>query len=154
MLLHNTIPVTLYDNLLTFPDTGKLFELKGDLLKMITNNKYDVDLASLSDRNLMYDFAKEMYFDVKATGNKSTRDRTLIKLLKSPALLPSGVSTVFLPENPNELCDRLKFLLQKKQAGNVSDLINEEIVAMVDKFLEYECISKKQHKILLVKCSN
>ena len=31
----------------------------------------------------MYDFAKEMFFDVRAQGNKSTRDRTLIKLLKS-----------------------------------------------------------------------
>ena len=36
LLIHNTIPVTLYNNLLTF-DTGKEFELKGDLLKMITN---------------------------------------------------------------------------------------------------------------------
>ena len=34
----------------------------------------------------MYDFAKEMNFDSKAQGNKSTRDRTLIKLLKSPGL--------------------------------------------------------------------
>ena len=27
LLIHNTIPVTLYDNLLTFCDTGKIFEL-------------------------------------------------------------------------------------------------------------------------------
>ena len=37
LLIHNTIPVTLFDNLLTFRYTGKIFELKGDLLKMITN---------------------------------------------------------------------------------------------------------------------
>ena len=36
LLLHNTIPITLYYNLLTFPDTGKEFELQGDLLKMTT----------------------------------------------------------------------------------------------------------------------
>ena len=63
---------------------------------MITNKNYNVDLASLQDKKLMYDFANEMNFDIKAQGNKSTRDRTLIKLLKSPSLLlsASGVSKI------------------------------------------------------------
>ena len=72
LLIKNTIPITLYNNLLTFCDTGKEFELKGDLLKMITNNNYNVDHATLADKKLMYDFAKEMHFDLKAPGNKST----------------------------------------------------------------------------------
>ena len=59
--------------MLTFRDTNKQFELKGDLLEMITNSKYNVDLASLADKKLMYDFAKEMNFDQKAIGKKSTR---------------------------------------------------------------------------------
>ena len=79
LLINKTIPITLYNNMLTFRDTGKEFELKGDLLKMITNSKFNVDLASLADKKLMYDFAKEMYFDTKAVGNKSIRDRKLIK---------------------------------------------------------------------------
>ena len=29
--INKTIPITLYNNLLTFRDTGKKFELKGDL---------------------------------------------------------------------------------------------------------------------------
>ena len=37
LLIHNTIPFNLYDNLLTIRDKGKVFELKGDPLKMITN---------------------------------------------------------------------------------------------------------------------
>ena len=37
LLIHNTIPITLHDNLLTFRDSDKQFELKVDLLKMITN---------------------------------------------------------------------------------------------------------------------
>ena len=49
LLIHNTIPITLYNNLLTFRDTGKEFELKGDLLKMITNKNFNVDLASLAE---------------------------------------------------------------------------------------------------------
>ena len=72
MLIHNTIPVTLYNVLLIFRGTGNEFELKGDLLKMTTNKNYNVDLASLSDKKLLYDFAKEMYYDVKDPGRKST----------------------------------------------------------------------------------
>ena len=154
--INKTIPITLYGNLLTFRDTNKQLELKGDLLEMITNSKFNVDLASLADKKLMYDFAKEMHFDPKTSGNKSTRDRKLIKLLNSPGLIASasGVSkTVFLSSDANELCDRLKLLLQEKHAGNNSDIINDEIVAIVDKLLEYKCISKKQHKQILYKCN-
>ena len=151
--INNSIPITLYNNLLTFRDTNRQFEIKGDLLKMITNKNYNVDHASLADKKLMYDFAKEMHFDMRARGNKSTRDRTLTKLLKSPANMASGVTTIFLLENPNELCDRLKLLLQEKQAGNNSDMIDQEIIAIVDKLLEYKCISKKQHKQILLKCN-
>ena len=154
--INKTIPITLYGNMLTFRDTNKQFELKGDLLEMITNSKFNLDLASLSDKKLMYDFAKEMHFDPKASGNKSTRDRKLLELLNSPGLLvsASGVSkTIFLSSDPNELCDRLKLLLQEKHAGNNSDIINDEIIAIIDKLLEYRCITKKQHKQILVKCN-
>ena len=156
LLIHNTQPITLHDNLLTFPDTNKVFELKGDLLKMITNKNYKVDLASLADKKLMYDFAKEMNFDTRTLGNKSNRDRTLIKLLNSPGLIvfASGISkTIFLSSDPNNLCDRLKLLLQGKQAGNNSDIIIDEIVVIIDKLLEYKYITRKQHKQILIKCN-
>ena len=156
LLIHNSIPIILYGNILTFRDTGKKFKLTGGLLEMITNSKYNVNLASLAGKKLMYDFAKEMNFDLKAVGKKSTRDRTLIKFLESPGLMvsASGVSkTIFLSTGPNELSDRLKLLLQEKQAGNNSDIINKEIIAIVDKLLEYKCISEKQHQQILIKCS-
>ena len=152
--IHNSIPITLYGNMLTFRDTNKQFELKGDLLKMITNKNYNVNLASLADKKLMYDFAKEMHFDERRVGNKSTRDRTLVNLLNSPSIVASGVSkTIFLTSNPNELCDRLKLFLQEKHSGNNSDIINDEIVAIVDKLLDYKCISKKEHKQFFIKCT-
>ena len=154
LLKHNTLPITLYNNLLTFRDTGTEFELQGDLLKMITNKIYNVDLASLTDKKLLYDFAKEMHFDVRGPGNKSTGDRKLIKSLKSPAIMASGISnTIFLSSDPEKLCRRLKFLLQEKHVGNNSDLINMEVFAILDKFLKYRCISKKQHKLNLNKCN-
>ena len=95
LLINNTIPITLYDNLLTFRDTDKKLELKGNLLKMITNNNYKTDLAILSNKKLMLEFANEMYFDEKDLGNKITKDKTLIKLLKPPDIMvsASGVSS-------------------------------------------------------------
>ena len=138
-LLKSTIPIILHDNLLTHHDTCKVFELKGDLLKMITNKNYNVDLASLEDDNLIYDFAKEMHFDVRGQGRESSRDHTLIKVQKSPAIMASGTSnTTFLPSDLDELYDRLKFLLQQIEAGNNSDIINDKILALVDNFLEYK----------------
>ena len=68
--------------------------------------------------------------------------------------MDSGFSeTIILSSDPNELCDRLKLLLQEKHGGNISNLIDEKIVAIVDKLLEYKCISKKQHKQNLIKCN-
>ena len=92
-----------------------------------------------------------MHFDERRVGNISTRDRKLIKLLNSPAIMASGVSkTIFLSSDANELCDRLRLLLQEKHAGNNCNKINEEIVAIVDKLFEYKCLSKKQHKQILI----
>ena len=48
-------------------------------------------------------------------------EKILIRLLKSPAIKASGISTILLPGNAYELYDRLKLLLQEKQARNNSD---------------------------------
>ena len=96
-----------------------------------------------------------MYFDEKALGNKSTRDKFPKRLLKSPAIMVGPLkesNTRLLSTDLNELCDRLNLVLQEKQAGNSSDIINEEIIAIVDTLLEYQCISTKQHKFLLLQC--
>ena len=93
----------------------------------------------------MYDFSKEMNFDVKGFGGKSTRNRSLVSLLKSPGLMvsASGVSeTIFLSSDPDEFFIRLKILLQEKRAGNNSDIINQEFFGIVDKISEYKCISQ------------
>ena len=138
---------------LTFRDTGKAFELKGDLLKMITNENYNADLAILADKKLLYDFAEEMHFNVRGIGNKSTRDRTLIKLLKSPAIMVWDISNlIFLSSDSDELCIRSKLMLQEKHAGNNADLIHKEIFAILDKLLEHLCITKKQHEQILIRC--
>ena len=62
LLINKTIPVTLWDNLLTFCDTGKKFEVKKDLLKMIINKNYYIDLADLPDKKIMFEFCGRCVF--------------------------------------------------------------------------------------------
>ena len=69
--------------MLTNRDTDQEFELQGDLLKIVTIKNYNVDVANLSDKKIMYELAKEISFDQKALGNKSTRDKSLIRYLNS-----------------------------------------------------------------------
>ena len=51
LLIHNAISNPLYDNLITIRNLNKQFEMKGDLLRMITNKNCNVDHASLSKQN-------------------------------------------------------------------------------------------------------
>ena len=59
ILISKTIPVILYDNLLTFRDTGKKLQLKRELLNVMNMKDY-IDLAKSSDEKLLFEFAKEM----------------------------------------------------------------------------------------------
>ena len=152
--IHGSIPVTIFSNMIVFRDSNKSFRLEGDLLKVITNHKFNVDHSSPQDKKLIYQFAKEMNYDIKSTGRPSTRQNSMVRLLDQPAIMASGISkTIILSSDPNELCDRLKLLSQEKHAGNNSDIINDEIVGIIDKLLEYKCLSKKQHKRILIKCN-
>ena len=152
-LIHGNIPNTLYSNMSTFRDTNRSFELDRGLLKTMTNCKFNVGHSNPQDGKISRKFVEEMNFDIKNIGRSSTRDKSPIKLPNSPAIMASGISTIFLPENPHDLCKRLKLLLQEKQAGNNSDIINKEFIAIVDKKLEYKCIFKKQHEGFLNNCN-
>ena len=153
-LIQGTIPVTIFSNMITFGDSNKTFKQEGDLLKVITNHKFNVDHSNQQDRKIIYEFAKEINYDTKSTGRPSVRHNSMIRLLDQPAIMASGFTkTIILSSDPIELCDRLKLLLQEKHGGNNSNLIVEEIFAIIDKLLEYKCLSKKQHKQILIKCN-
>ena len=62
--------------------------------------------------------------------------------------------TRFISSDPNDLCDRWKLLLLEEQARKIFDIIDEKYVALVEKLLEYKCISTKQQKSLLLKRLN
>ena len=94
-LIHGTVPVTIFSNMITFRDSNKSFRLEGDLLKVITNYKFNADHSSPQDKKLIYEFAKEMNYDTKSTGRPSTRHTSIIKILESPAIMASGITTIF-----------------------------------------------------------
>ena len=148
-LVNTVLPVTLYSNMLTFTDSNKTFKLDRDLLWTRINYNLNVSHSNPQHHKLTYEFGKGMNFIFKQKGRKNQRDDPPMKLLKSPAF---RVSSLLLPENLSELYERSKVLLQEKRAGNNFDIINEEIVAVVDKLLEYKCTSTIQQKNLLGKC--
>ena len=103
---------------------------------MIT--EYDFKKTDSPDAKQTIAFLDGMHFDIHAKG-KSFRDKNYYN---KRAILASGLKTIFLPD---ELCNRLGSLLQKK-AGNNFDMINQEKVAITDKLLEYKSINSTQHK--------
>ena len=92
LLIDKTIPLSLYNSLLIVPDTDAKFELNGVLLKKITNENYNVSLATLTGKKILFDSAKELSSDEKVFGKKNTRDKSIIILLKSPAFMTSEIS--------------------------------------------------------------
>ena len=66
LLINKTIPVTLKNNLVTFRDTDKKFQLHGNLFKMITKKISKVDLANYPDKKIFYEFPKRRWFNEKA----------------------------------------------------------------------------------------
>ena len=112
-LINGGIPVTLFSNMLIFRDSNKSFMLDGDFLETMTNYDFNVSHSNLKDKKLIYEFAKEMIFNIKEKGRKSDRDGELKKLLKSPAIMASGISNIIiLSSDPDELCNRLRLILQ------------------------------------------
>ena len=152
-LIHGNILVTLCSNMLTFGDSNKTLKLDGDLLKTMLNYKFNVDHSNPQDRKIFREFAEKMHFDIENIGRPSTRDRFVIRLLSSTAIMASGISTQFLSSDSDELCDRLKLVLQEKETGNNSDTFGEEIVAIIDKLRQSKCISTKQPEQILIKCN-
>ena len=67
---------TKYNHKLVFKKSGKVFTLRGDFLKLITEYKFNT--TDSRDTKLIIDFMHEISFDIHARG-KSLRDRHLIK---------------------------------------------------------------------------
>ena len=147
------IPVILISIMLTFRDSSKSLKIDVELLETMINYDFNASQSNPQDQKLIYEFGKEMIFNIKQPGRKNNRDKSMIELLKSPDITASGVSKNFLSSDPNELCGRLKILLQQKQTGKISTMIDEETVAITVKLIGYKCISTKQQNQTLMKCN-
>ena len=94
--INGGIPVSSLSNMITSKDSNNTFKLDGDLLETIANYDFNVDQSNQQDRKPKYEFLKELKYIFKQKGNKSNRDKSLKRLLESPAIMASGVSkTVF-----------------------------------------------------------
>ena len=101
--------------MLTFRDSNRSFKLDGDLSETMTNYAFNISNSNPQDRKLIYKFGKELNFNIRQQGRKNNRDKSMIKLFKSPAIMASGFSTIFLPPDRKEVCNRLTLLLQKQK---------------------------------------
>ena len=124
------------------------------------------DLNYGDKKSIRYQFIKELYsryqlqthdlqgFAQGSSHPQSSMDNTQGNQLgsQSGSQLGSGLNGsstqqyILLPSDPDELVDQLKLLYFEKVGRNDSFLINEQIIAIIDKLLEYECISPSQHQ--------
>ena len=139
-------------------ENGHSYDLNDpDLQYFITNTKFD---KQINNQGLIYSFLNDMNYDIYY-GDKNSMRYFFIKDLinqytyqQSQSLknqLGSGLNDEasqisLLPSDPDELVDQLKLLYFEKLGGNDNPQLNEQILAIVDKLLEYECITTNQHQ--------
>ena len=126
----------------------------GPIYNFLNDMKYDLNYGD--KKSIRYQFFKELYSRYQLQGYTQAHDSQG----QSQGFTGSGLNGetsrsstrsstqqyIFLPSDPDELVDQLKLLYFEKVGGNDSFLINEQIIAIIDKLLEYECISPSQHQ--------
>ena len=80
-LIHGSIPVSLYSNIITFRDSNKSFRLHEDLLKLIKIQQFNADHSTPRDRKIFFEFAREVNYDVKSRGRPRPRHNSIKKNL-------------------------------------------------------------------------
>ena len=96
--------------------------------------------------NIYYGDRKKRFYFIKDSINQYIYSKA--GFTNQLSQLGSGLNFVFLPYDPDELVDQLKLLYFEKVGGNDNPQLNEQIIAVVDKLLEYGCISTNQHQNL------
>ena len=92
-----------------------------------------------------------MKLDLNYGDRKSTRiffNKNLnIQYTYQQSQLGSGFNQyIFLPSDPDELVDQLKLIVSGKLGGNDNPVLNEQIIAIADKILQYQCSTTPQHQ--------
>ena len=131
-------------------ENGNTYNLNDpDLSYFITNTQLD---KGIQNKNLIYNFLKDMKYDLNYGDKKSKRYYFIKDLINQytyrdqQSQLGSGLNFIFLPSDPDELVDQLKLLYFEKVGGNDNPMLSEQIIAIADKLLQYQCITTKQHQ--------
>ena len=155
-------PVEGSSNFFTINHTDpQLVQIKGSTMTFQNGNTYNLNDQELSyfitnaqkdkeiqNENLSFNFLKDMKYDLNYGDKKASRSK-IIKYLLQPQLGSGLNQYIFLPSDPDELVDQLKLIVLEKVGGNDNPMLSEQITAIVDKLLEYECITTNQHQNLI-----
>ena len=169
---HNPQQVLIKGSTMTF-ESGNSYDLSDpDLQYFVTNTQFDKQINNL---DIIYTFLNDMKYDLNYGDKKSIRYQFIKELYSryqlqgytqgfaqgqsqsyTQGFTGSGLNGeysrsstqqyIFLPSDPDELVDQLKLLYFEKVGGNDNPQLNEQIIAIIDKLLEYECISPSQHQ--------
>ena len=158
----NPQPVLIKGSTMTFQNEHSYDLNDPDLQYFITNTQFDREIENV---NTIFTFLNEMncsinygdkkamrYYFIKDLINQYTYQQSHWGNTLDNNQMRSGLNGsytnqyVFLPSDPDELVEQLKLLYFEKLGGNVNPQLNEQIIAIVDKLLEYECITTKQHQ--------
>ena len=156
----NPQQVLIKGSTITF-ENGNTYNLNDpDLQYFMTNTQIDKEIH---DVNLIHSFLNDMKHNLNYGDKKSKRYyfiKDLINQYKYREIpyreIPhrdspwgSGLNFVFLPSDPDELVDQLKLLYFENVGGNDNPMLNEQLIAIADKLLQYQCITTNQHQNIL-----
>ena len=149
----NPQQVLIKGSTMTFQNGTKYYLNDPDLSNFITNTQHD----KIKNIAVKYNFLRDMNYDLNYGDKKSNR-YNFIKSVLQPQIgsglnftgqrLANPVVCVFLPSDPDELVDQLKLLYFEKVGGNDNSMLSEQITAIADKLLQYQCITTNQHQNL------
>ena len=152
----NPQQVLIKGSTITF-ENGNTYNLNDpDLQYFMTNTQIDKEIHN---ENLIHSFLKDMKYNLNYGDKKSKRYYFIKDLINQYKYqhIPYQLSQlgsefnqyVFLPSDPDELVDQLKLLYFERVGGNDNPMLNEQIIAIADKLLQYQCITTNQHQNLV-----
>ena len=151
----NPQQVLIKGSTLTYQN-GNTYNLNDpDLQYFMTNTQINKEIHN---ENLIHSFLNDMKYNLNYGDKKSKRYYFIKDLINQYKYreIPyrdspwgSGLNFVFLPSDPDELVDQLKLIVLEKVGGNGNPMLNEQIIAIADKLLQYQCITTNQHQNIL-----
>ena len=140
----NPRQVLIKGSTMTFQNGNTYYLNDPDLSNFITNTQID---KIPQNTNIINSFSNDMKYNINY-GDKKPHRYYFIKAMLQPQI-GSGLNFVFLPSDPDELVNQLKLLYFEKVGGNDNPMLSEQIIAIADKLLQYQCITTNQHQNLV-----